>query len=186
MKKETRELLLDSGFKEFYQNGYQGASVAAILNEVGINKGSMYHFFKSKKALALAVIKERIHTNLALKYTKVLEGQKSFERLFQTLAAALEALPYGCPLNKMSQEMAYIDNDFHQALSQVYTCFEDLVEQILTQAVEAKIISSSDTILTARHIIATYEGALMMYHLNRNTQAFVDVIEDLKAQLELK
>jgi len=49
-KQDTRELLLDSAFKTFYKQGYQGANIATLLKEVGINKGSMYHFSSLKKS----------------------------------------------------------------------------------------------------------------------------------------
>jgi len=183
MKNKTRELLLDSGFKEFYKNGYQGASVATILQEVGINKGSMYHFFKSKKILALEVIKERIYQNLELKYRKILEDDNSFSLLFETLYSAVDTLPYGCPLNKMSQEMVYLDTDFYEELSKVYRMFEGLVEKILIKAQKEKVISQTDSFSTARLIIATYEGALMMYHLNQDKSVFESVIKDLQNKL---
>jgi len=182
MKKDTRELLLDSGFKEFYKNGYQGASVATILNEVGINKGSMYHFFKSKKALAIAVIRERIYKNLELKYTNILETENSFELLFETLGLAIETLKYGCPLNKMSQEMVYLDADFSEELSKVYNMFESLVKQILLRR-QKKMMVEVDALSTARLIISTYEGALMMYHLNQDKSSFQGVLNNLKKKL---
>jgi UDP-N-acetylmuramate: L-alanyl-gamma-D-glutamyl-meso-diaminopimelate ligase len=128
--KDTRELLLDSAFASFYKHGYQGANIAAILKEVGINKGSMYHFFKSKKELALAVIKERIERNLKAKYEAVLQEEKTLQQLFNTLRDATETLSYGCPLNKMSQEMLYIDDDFKVLLSEVYVHFESDIEKI--------------------------------------------------------
>jgi len=57
MKKNTRELLLDSAFQTFYKQGLQGVNIATVLSDVDINKGSMYYFFKSKKELELAVVK---------------------------------------------------------------------------------------------------------------------------------
>ena len=129
MKKNTRELLLDSAFQTFYKQGFQGANIATILNDVGINKGSMYHFFKSKKELGLAVVKERIEQKLIRKYTEILENDESVKNLFTTLRSATETLPYGCPLNKMSQEMVYIDETFKTSLSEVYISFEKLIIQ---------------------------------------------------------
>lgn len=84
----------------------------------------MYHFFESKKALGLSVVQERIKRNLILKYEKVLGEKACFDKLFTTLIDAPNTLIYGCPLNKMSQEMLYIDEDFKKALSQVYSLFE--------------------------------------------------------------
>ena len=41
MKKNTRELLLGSAFQTFYKHSFQGANIATILTDVGINKESM-------------------------------------------------------------------------------------------------------------------------------------------------
>jgi TetR/AcrR family transcriptional repressor of nem operon len=43
-----------------YTNGYNGTSMSMILEECNIPKGSLYHYFKSKKEMVLAVIKERL------------------------------------------------------------------------------------------------------------------------------
>ena len=175
--KDTRELLLDSAFTSFYKHGYQGANIAAILKEVGINKGSMYHFFKSKKALALAVIKERIARNLMAKYEAILVEEHTLQSLFDTLRSATETLVYGCPLNKMSQEMVYIDDDFKSLLSEVYADFEAIIEKIL---IKAKIADASQK---AKLIIATYEGALMIYHLNQDKEQFKESLTTLEHEL---
>jgi len=175
--KDTRELLLDSAAASFYKHGYQGANIAAILKEVGINKGSMYHFFKSKKVLALAVIKERIERNLMTKYEVVLAEEHTLKSLFDALRGATETLVYGCPLNKMSQEMVYLDEDFKHLLSEVYVSFESIIEQIL---IKAKIIDASSK---AKLIIATYEGALMSYHLTQDKEQFREILTTLEESL---
>ena len=172
-KQNTREQLLDSAFQSFYKYGFQGANIATILNDVNINKGSMYHFFKSKKELGLAVISERIEKSLVNKYTKVLEEDETLKHLFETLRSAPETLPYGCPLNKMSQEMVYLDDTFKKSLSAVYNTFETLIERIL---VKEKILEPK---ANARLIVATYEGALMVYHLTQNEIDFKESITQL-------
>ena len=176
-KQNTRELLLDSAFNIFYKHGFQGANIANILEDVGINKGSMYHFFKSKKEMGLAVITERIEVKILDKYKKVLEKDKAVKHLFDTLRSAPETLVYGCPLNKMSQEMIYIDEEFKKLLSKVYLSFENIIEQILTKE------KLTETGAKARLIIATYEGALMVYHLNQNKIEFREVLHNLEKQI---
>lgn len=180
MKKNTRELLLDSAFKAFYKNGYQGANISSILNEVGINKGSMYHYFKSKKELSLAVLKERIQKNLIHKYKEVLTSKNIFNMLFETLINSPQTLIYGCPLNKMSQEMIYLDNDFKQTLSLVYNDFENIIENILLKAIDNKEIKNLQAKQNAQLIIATYEGALMIYHLNQDKKQYTQILQNLK------
>ena len=183
-KQDTRELLLDSAFNIFYKQGYQGANIATLLKKVGINKGSMYHFFKSKKELGLSVVDERIQRNLILKYEKVLAEDACFEQLFKTLKDAPNTLVYGCPLNKMSQEMLYIDTDFKTSLSDVYAKFEDLIARILDKSIKNSHILECDRQTTARLIIATYEGALMVYHLNQDISAYHDSLDMLQKQTQ--
>jgi len=178
MKKiNTRERLLDSAFETFYKHGFQGANIATILSDVGINKGSMYHFFKSKKELGLAVIKERIEKKLVDKYIKILSNETSLHLLFETLKNAPNTLPFGCPLNKMSQEMIYIDNDFKKLLTEVYKEFETCIIKIFIQE---KI---KDPSVKARYLISTYEGALMIYHLNQNLNTYKESIQLLEQSL---
>jgi len=176
-KQNTRERLLDSAFQTFYKQGFQGANIATILTEVGINKGSMYHFFKSKKELGLAVLRERIEPNLVNKYGRILEEEESYKKLFETLRSAPELLAYGCPLNKLSQEMLYVDEEFKKLLSLAYVSFENVITAILEKE---NIVNAKSK---AKLIIATYEGALMVYHLNQNRDEFREVLDALEGEL---
>ena len=64
-----REKLLEVAFNEIYQNGYTATSIDKILKQASMNKGSMYHFFKSKKELGLAVVNEKINSYIEDKYS---------------------------------------------------------------------------------------------------------------------
>jgi len=59
-KQPTKEKLLDITFEEVYIHGYNATSVDAILKKAKVPKGSMYHHFKGKKELVLAMVKERL------------------------------------------------------------------------------------------------------------------------------
>ena len=45
----TKERIFQAALKIFAQNGYEGARIDKIANEVGINKASLYFYFKSKE-----------------------------------------------------------------------------------------------------------------------------------------
>ena len=59
-KKDTKDLLLEITFDEVYTYGYQGASVLKILEKAGLNKGSLYHYFKNKKFISVTNINDII------------------------------------------------------------------------------------------------------------------------------
>jgi len=76
-KQSTRDKLLDITFEEVYIHGYAATSVDAILKKTQVPKGSMYHHFKSKKELVLAMVEERLFPkmNIFFLFEKV-EGTK--------------------------------------------------------------------------------------------------------------
>ncbi len=47
-----KQKIYDAALQLFYQNGYADTSVADIISLSGTNKGSFYHYYKSKSALA--------------------------------------------------------------------------------------------------------------------------------------
>lgn len=54
-----RNELLDAAWELFCQHGYDKTPVSAIIDKIGVSKGTFYHYFKSKEDLLDAAI-ERI------------------------------------------------------------------------------------------------------------------------------
>ena len=53
---ERKNEFLDAAQQLFYTKGYEQTSVSAILEKVGVAKGTFYHYFKSKEALLDSLI----------------------------------------------------------------------------------------------------------------------------------
>src|ERR1700722_9633390 len=56
--KATRAHLIDVATRLFTAHGYEGTSIEAVLAESGASRGSLYHHFKGKEALFLAVMEQ--------------------------------------------------------------------------------------------------------------------------------
>jgi AcrR family transcriptional regulator len=54
----TRAQLIAVATRLFATGGYDGTSIEAVLAESGVSRGSLYHHFKSKEDLFLAVMEE--------------------------------------------------------------------------------------------------------------------------------
>src|SRR6185369_3427893 len=52
----TRDRLVHTAMKLFWEKGYGSTSVADVLHAAGVNSGSLYHFFPGKQDLLLAVL----------------------------------------------------------------------------------------------------------------------------------
>ncbi|WP_019204507.1 TetR/AcrR family transcriptional regulator [Tsukamurella sp. 1534] len=62
---ETRDRLLDAAAAVLDARGYDGASLADILDSAGLTKGALYHHFPSKAALVRALIDDQFSPELA-------------------------------------------------------------------------------------------------------------------------
>jgi AcrR family transcriptional regulator len=57
--RERREQILDAATEVFEREGFAGATVEEIASAVGISKGTVYLYFKSKKQIFVAILTER-------------------------------------------------------------------------------------------------------------------------------
>ena len=159
---KTRDKLLQATFEEVYQHGYHGARLQQILKRAGnVNKGSMYHFFKSKKDMTLAVIDEIITPNLINKFAPLALTEKDvMNTFFDSLQECGFDFNKGCPMNNLIQELSPIDEDFKQALEKTYTKYEFLLEEIVKQAMIKDGLNIENSKNFAAFILICIEGGL--------------------------
>jgi TetR/AcrR family transcriptional repressor of nem operon len=185
-KKETnmssREKLLDVAFEEIYHNGYTATSVDKILKKANMNKGSMYHFFKSKKELGLAVVNERINSYIVRKYGVLLKCEENICDELMKLIKNRNSFDFncGCKLNNLMQELSPLDKDFKAALEIVYTKFENIIEQVLNKAVLKDEIKHDDTRALSMYIVASIEGCLGTAKKSQDGSYFQTCISQLE------
>lgn len=85
---ERKTEILDVAEALFAQKGFDGTTISDIIEKVGVARGTVYYYFKSKEDIMNALI-ERLNIRL-LSAAKEIAADKSipvFERLFRTLMA---------------------------------------------------------------------------------------------------
>ncbi len=85
-----RNEILDVAQKLFYLKGYEQTSIQDIITEIGIAKGTFYHYFRSKQDLLDVMIERMIEQTLQSLEPLVAHDQLSalekFERFFSNIA----------------------------------------------------------------------------------------------------
>lgn len=61
----TRSALLRAAGRVFAERGYHGATLDDVLVEAGVSRGALYHYFRSKHDLFLALLRERLTAGLS-------------------------------------------------------------------------------------------------------------------------
>ena len=80
---KVRTILVESS-RSFMNNGYHGVSMRDIADQVGLQKGSLYHYFSSKIELAIDIVdKLKNYANNHIFATENSDKELAiFERLF--------------------------------------------------------------------------------------------------------
>ena len=159
----TREKILDAVFKLVYINGYNGTSMTMILKECGIPKGSLYHYFKSKKEMVLAVVKERLSPRMDEFYKlEVVDDEHGIDTIIASILRVShkeELVQFGCPLNRLNQEVSPIDKDFEVEINNIYEKIKNKTKYLLDNS-SLKEGVESDSL--AEFIIASVWGNLSL------------------------
>jgi TetR/AcrR family transcriptional repressor of nem operon len=166
-KSAAREKLLDVTFEEIYINGYAATSIDTILKKAGVPKGSLYHHFGSKKALVLAMIKERLFTKMDQFFMFEKKEQESVtESLRKTFAAVSKnrlLITYGCPLYRLMVELSPVDREFDRLLLSKYTQMQEGIASMLRSGIESGEFSDElDTETFSRFILSSSWGILSL------------------------
>ena len=99
---ERLKELLDAAQKLFFQRGYAQVSVRDIIDEVGIAKGTFYHYFKSKEDLLNQLV-DRFTLEAAARARVVVEDDTldALEKLNRLIATFRDAKVENKDLVKM-------------------------------------------------------------------------------------
>ncbi len=176
-KQSTREEILDAIFMLVYINGYNGTSMSMILKECGIPKGSLYHYFKSKKEMVLAVIKERLAPRMDDFYSfSNTQNKHSIDILIDTIikiSQKEQLIKYGCPLNRLNQEMSSIDKDFESAITQIYNHIKEKIILLLHKSNIKKEINIEEL---SEFVIASIWGALSLSPTQSSKDRYLNTV----------
>ena len=161
----TREKLLTSAYCEIHRQGYQGASIANILESTGLTKGALYHHFPTKHALALAVIDEIIAPQLNTLVFQHLHNSTApvttLLEIINNLGSFLgdEGIMLGCPLNNLMQEMSPLDEQFRHHLNTILESWYQAICTALEHGQTNAVIKPEvDCQAAALFIVSAWEG----------------------------
>ncbi|RMG92673.1 MAG: TetR/AcrR family transcriptional regulator [Candidatus Dadabacteria bacterium] len=160
----TREKLLEAAFHEIHRRGYQAAGLNDILERAGVTKGALYHHFRDKKELGLAVL-DRIGEMVEEVWIRPLETTDDplgvLRGIFENVGELVcgEDLELGCPLNNLAQEMSAVDEAFRQRVVEIYGRWRRAFAEALRRGQAAGTVRSDvPTEAAAGFLVAALTG----------------------------
>jgi TetR/AcrR family transcriptional regulator, transcriptional repressor for nem operon len=188
-ERNTREKILNAAIHLFWAKGFGETSLSDVVEAAEVNPGSFYYFYKSKENLLIAVLeryKELLHTVLlAPVYERFSDP---IERVFGLLAGYREAIvatgcTYGCPIGRLSLEIAPEYRRAHALLAQNFTGWTDEVKKNLAAASE-RFPKATDFERLAHFVLTVMEGGVMQSRSYRNVKPFDQAVDELRSHFE--
>lgn len=171
-----RRRVIDVAAHAFQARGYRSATMQEITSEVGATGGAVYHHFPTKKSLGLAVIRERVATQVEETWIKPLALAPSAA---QGIAAVLKAIVAeldlrgavtGCPVNNLGVELSLVDDDFRAALQALFEAWRTALAEKLRADKARGDLPELDPDAFATMVVAAYSGAMAMCKVNQNSE----------------
>lgn len=166
---ETRERLLDAAIRLFLAQGYAASSVEQVCREAGLSKGAFFHLFPSKEAMAIEAIDRfadaRLAAMVAVADRAGADGRDRALALLDALGGVADQdfLRDNCLLGVLGQELSQVSPVLQARVLARFDRWADVLARDLALAREAHTPGASwapETV--ARHVIAVFEGALLL------------------------
>ena len=161
---------------EIWERGYGATSVDAICERADVRKGSFYHFFKSKAALAVAAVEHLWETRSQPALDDIFATERPplqrFERLIsywyrRTVECQQEkGRVLGCVYFNLGAETASIEPDLAAKVREILDRYQAMLEATLEEAKRIGEIQIADAAETAGCLFSLIEGCSMQARIH--------------------
>jgi TetR/AcrR family transcriptional repressor of nem operon len=169
---DTRERLVLTAASLWHSRSYADVGVSEICEQAGVKKGSFYHFFPSKSAVALAVLERRREQAVERVFRPALDRDASpLEKLVGLMEVHYEmqramqsdtGAVMGCPVGNLALELSTQDEEIRAECARLLGDWASTVEPLLAEAVEAGELPRIDVSRAAMAVVAYGEGILLL------------------------
>jgi TetR/AcrR family transcriptional repressor of nem operon len=177
----AKRRLIESAIRLIHAGSYGAVSVKDLCADAGIGKGSFYHFFPSKRDLALAAMDadwEQYRTGLYepafASDVPPLERIARYFRMVAPWAGSLAGpgIVIGCPFGNIGLEMSTQDEIIREKVREVFGHITDYFERTVQAAYEAGEIGEVDARAAAVRLLAYLEGLYVIAKVDNDLQIF--------------
>ncbi len=169
---DTQQRIIDAARELIYARSYADVGVAEICAHAGVQKGSFYHFFPSKRDLTLAVLdvhylnfKEHMLDRAFTDDIAPLQRLTRFAKLvyeFQKQLMLDTGRVLGCPAGNLANELASHDEPIRLRLTEVFGRVQRHLRQVLKEAAQLGELNGVNIDATAQAMFAYFEGVMLL------------------------
>lgn len=190
MPHSTRDRLVSTAMRLFWQRGYGSTSVADLLQAADANSGSLYSFFPGKQDLLLAVldayrgdIRDTLLGPAWHGTTDPIEKVFSLLARYRQLMVETDCL-CGCPIGSLALEIHEPDTRVRERLAAYFQDWTDAVHECILET-GSRLPDDFDRRGFAEFVLATLEGAIMQARTFRDVAYFDRAVQQLRNYIDI-
>jgi len=172
---QTRQKIVAAAAQIFNQRGYEGSSLADLMEATGLQKGGIYRHFSSKEELAAEAFDYTWQLAWNSRLGGVSENPPHLDRLRQLITNYVECrspVPGGCPVLNTAVDADDGNPILRERVLKALRSWMNLLQSIVKDAVKAgETQPGVDPKSLATMVIASLEGALMISRIERSQEA---------------
>lgn len=174
--------VLEGAMWVFWEKGYRATSLVDLEKATGLQPGSIYNAFGSKKGLFLTVLDHYREQVVGERVKTLLHSGKPLEAIEAFFRTAYEDLEpddlAGCLLTNSATEIGLGDAEIQACVSAGVTCIETAFRARLEEALAVGDLGpDKDPALLAAHLSACFQGFGVIGRLTRD-KARLDAISE--------
>jgi len=180
-----RRRIVEVAYAAFHARGYHATPLDVIRREAGVTGGAFSHHFPTKKALGLAVIRDRVARTVEETWIEpLLAAPTAAEGVRAVLAGIVGELERrravtGCPLNNLALELSLHDRDFRAAVESIYARWRSAIAEKLRADVAAGRARTRDPDALATFVVAAYSGGMALAKASQRPAPLAACAEEL-------
>ena len=185
----ARTRLVESAGARIHASSYATATVEDLCADAGVQKGSFYYFFPSKRDLALAAVDDQWAgtraTILEPAFAPDVEPLERIARFFRAVADRQRGdVVLGCPFGNLAAELGTQDPVIRDRVREVFGGYQAYFEQALREAAGdgCTKLRETDVPGVAQALLAYFQGALLLAK-TRNDATIIDSLADHAVKL---
>ncbi|MDD5249927.1 MAG: TetR/AcrR family transcriptional regulator [Rhodocyclaceae bacterium] len=169
---DTRTRILATAREMFHGRSYADVGIQEICEGARVQKGSFYHFFPSKRDLAMAVIDDMAddwaHGFVAEAFDRNLLPVERLDYMvdaayyWQKAAKDIDGRMPGCLFGNLALEISTRDDVMRAKLNAVFDKAREKFRLTLDEAVAAGALAPLDSEATATAMLAYLEGVILL------------------------
>ena len=160
-KKQRQSQIMEAAMKVFTQKGYANARMDDIVEEAGLSKGAIYHYYKGKRELFLALIEHwetQTFPDFYIKSEKNLSASDALRNFSNEIIKVFKTRNYVFHAEVEFWSLSNQDDEVRKRSQILYEKIINLFELVIKKGIRTKEFIKVDPRTTAIYMLSVFQG----------------------------